>query len=525
MGGAGKTQIAVEYAYRNQATYGLVWWIRAEKLSTLENDLVSLASCLGLPRIQSANQSRLIDATVHWLEEHDNWLLVFDNAVDPENIRPYLLKLQRGSALITTRNPNWERIAKPLAVPRFSREESVEFICRLTGKTDKTTADALAEDLGDLPLALAQAVGYIRETASSLGDYRQLFQNHRAGLLERKPDLTDYSHTVATTWELALGQLQQPGAIELLYLCACLAPDDIPRSLIVSGTDELPDPLRTIARNTIAFNEVVAALRRYSLIEASEDSLTVHRLVQVVVRDRQEETSSRAWTEAAARLVNRALTSTHGSQSGHSLTRLIPHALAAAEQARKSSVAPDIVGELLTRTGVLLSRNGPRRRTTAIVAAMRSILFPKPGHVFQRIWLAAIVIVAASFAGIAIFRYTPLFRYQPGNDNAGNKSSAISSSPSADNHVVPNREDYDKIVVGSDDYIGKTRRVAKTSFAPGDPRNYKSLDELLDELVPDSAMRQRDPPLTNDPDCGRVAEENRNVRVPAWLYAVRRSRQ
>jgi hypothetical protein len=78
---------------------------------------------------------------------------------------------------------------------------------------------------------------------------------------------------------------------------------------------------------------------------------------------------------------------------------------------------------------------------------------------------------------------------------------------------------------GPDDYIGHDRKAAKTSIATGPHKSYAALGELLDELqqqAPDQAMLSHDPPITRDPDSARVAEEDRNVTVPAWLYAAKK---
>src|SRR5262245_42085922 len=78
---------------------------------------------------------------------------------------------------------------------------------------------------------------------------------------------------------------------------------------------------------------------------------------------------------------------------------------------------------------------------------------------------------------------------------------------------------------GPDDFIGNDRMVAKTSIASGPNQTFAPLGDLLYELItnhPDDQMRNRNPPMKRDPDFDRVAEENRNVTVPAWLYAVKK---
>ena len=88
--------------------------------------------------------------------------------------------------------------------------------------------------MGGLPLALEQAAAYAQATGNSLAGYLALFHQRRADLLARGP-VTGYGGTVATTWALAFGQLQQaaPGAAGLLRLLAFCAPEAVPLRLLL----------------------------------------------------------------------------------------------------------------------------------------------------------------------------------------------------------------------------------------------------------------------------------------------------
>ncbi|HUW67550.1 MAG TPA: TIR domain-containing protein, partial [Candidatus Nanoarchaeia archaeon] len=202
LGGVGKTQLALEYAYRNAAEYDIVWWIRSEEHATLAADYASLAEELDLREKDAIDQQVIIKAVKHRLEQIPKWLLIFDNAKDLAEVRKYIPQGETGHLLITSQNPSWRGIATPLDVRVLKREESVDFLLNRTGYTDRDAAGALAEALGDLPLALEQAGAYIEVKGRTLLDYLNLFTVHKNKLLNRAGPSTDYPDTVATTWDL-----------------------------------------------------------------------------------------------------------------------------------------------------------------------------------------------------------------------------------------------------------------------------------------------------------------------------------
>ena len=142
--------------------------------------------------------------------------------------------------------------------------------------------------LSGLPLALAQAGAFIGERAMPLDTYVGLYEKRRQELWQRETPPQNYTATLTTTWEIAFQQINQshPAAAELLNLCSFLAPDDIPLSILCDGVTCLPAELAKAVSDPIELEDVVAALYKYSLIERNKDSLTIHRLVQDVARDR-----------------------------------------------------------------------------------------------------------------------------------------------------------------------------------------------------------------------------------------------
>ena len=127
----------------------------------------------------------------------------------------------------------------------------------------------------------------------------------REAILARAERPESYHATVATTWELSFVEVekQSKAAAQLMNLCAFLAPDDIPRDMLQGGAKYLPKPLSAAVSDQFQWDEVVGALRRYSLTEASEDAVAVHRLVQKVARERLNDTEKKQWSEAAAKVV------------------------------------------------------------------------------------------------------------------------------------------------------------------------------------------------------------------------------
>jgi hypothetical protein len=111
-----------------------------------------------------------------------------------------------------------------------------------------TERNQLAAELGDLPLAAAQAAGYLEQTDLPAIDYLRRFRTRRADLLARG-DIIGYSGRVDTTWALSLDRLryEDPAAVQLLQLAAFLAPEPIPLFLFGDHADVLDEPLRSTA--------------------------------------------------------------------------------------------------------------------------------------------------------------------------------------------------------------------------------------------------------------------------------------
>lgn len=353
LGGVGKTQLALEYSYRHADAYQIVWWVRSEEPATLAADYAGLARRLDLPEKSSQDQRVTVEAVRCWLEQNAGWLLVFDNAQNFKDLEDYLPRAGSGHVIITSRNQSWGGVARMLNVDIFTPAESVEFLRRRTGQDDENAAKALADALGNLPLALEQAGAYIEGTGISLSAYLKLFKERQKELLSRgKPDA--YPDIMATTWDISFQKASEeaPSSADLLNLCAFLAPDDIPKSLLTDGVEHLPEPLASTVTDEMALNDAVAALKRYSLMNVAGKSLSVHRLVQAVAQDRLSDEEKKQWAEAAVRLVNDAFPfKSQDIRTWDVCSVLLPHALTASGYAEEFGAAQKETVRLLNHAG------------------------------------------------------------------------------------------------------------------------------------------------------------------------------
>jgi len=244
LGGVGKTQLAVEYAHRHSEEYEAICWLRAEQPATLAAAYADLAPVLGISQENLEKQSAVIDAVRGWFERTAGWLLVFDDAIGPEEVYDYLPRGGSGHVIITSRNPNWD-VAKALALGEMEPAEALAFLVKRTGQEDEEAAAELAKALKYLPLALAQAGAYITETRTSMAAYLKMLPAHRAKLWRAgKP--TDYRDTVWTTWRPSLKRVRRecPAGTALLMLCAFLGSENIPLDVLRLGARYTPAPLR-----------------------------------------------------------------------------------------------------------------------------------------------------------------------------------------------------------------------------------------------------------------------------------------
>jgi tetratricopeptide (TPR) repeat protein len=320
LGGIGKTQTAVEYAYRYRDEYTAVLWVRADSQPVLLSEFVSLADLLDLPEKGEQDQRVVVASVQHWLREQSGWLLIFDNVENLATLNRFLPTAYQGHILLTTRATALTALAHRIELEQMPLEEGALLLLRRAGivalgggiedaaASDREVALELAQLMDGLPLALDQAGAYIRETKSSLTDYLGLYRTRALDLLDKRSQQeTEYPDTVATTWSLSFEKVMQAdaAAASLLCLYAFLYADAIPEEFVTDGGTLLGPALQVVAHDELALNAAMKALLNFSLVQrqADERTCSVHRLVQLALKSHMDRETQLAWAKCAVLLV------------------------------------------------------------------------------------------------------------------------------------------------------------------------------------------------------------------------------
>ncbi|MGR7027319.1 FxSxx-COOH system tetratricopeptide repeat protein [Geodermatophilus sp. URMC 62] len=365
LGGVGKTTLALEYAHRFASDYELIWWVDAEQPTTAIAALARLATQLGVPEV--SDQAEMITALFNRLRRRGRWLLIYDNAERPDQLARLLPPEGMGHVLVTSRWATWGAQAATQRLATLPRTKSVQFLRRRIGTDDPAALDALAELVGDLPLALEEAAAYLEETQDDLGNYLQLVRDRARELFGQEPDAEDEAgdrRRVATVWTVSLDRVHAdvPAAGALLNLYAFLAPD-VPRRLPTEHPDVLPAELAAVVRDPLRYNRTLAAIGRYSLATLSPASVGLHRLVQTVIRARLTDEDERTWTERALRLLWQSFPlDSEEISSWPRCQELLPHWLVVCEHAERLQVGGKKTGWLLDQAATYLRSRGQYRQ-------------------------------------------------------------------------------------------------------------------------------------------------------------------
>ncbi|KAL5342888.1 hypothetical protein BJX70DRAFT_409220 [Aspergillus crustosus] len=328
LGGAGKTQTALHYIQQTSSCYDSgVAFVNATSVASLVADFERLYDLLQLR--DAKNKTR---AVISWLSqtEHQNWLLVFDNANDLTTVplRVYIPAVHWGHILITSRDQavigsltDNGHILSPLM-----ETDAARLLLNKSGVQSPTEADiedarAVGRLLGFLPLALVQAGAFIRSRHRNLRDYRSMYLTRREELLGFTTRLADSDQAVLTTWEINFRQVEKesPDAACLLLLFSFLEPSAISETLLHRGTspqkrwtssgestevsaqDEgIEKSLVRIIQGDSEFERAVENLLAFSLITCSKERyglrrISIHPLVQYCAAKRLSSREKRQW--------------------------------------------------------------------------------------------------------------------------------------------------------------------------------------------------------------------------------------
>jgi NB-ARC domain/Tetratricopeptide repeat len=281
--GVGKTQLAIEFAHRYAREYDLVWWVPCVNRESACDAMADLAARVGhaAGSARGRGDTELFDVLRRG-ERYARWLLVFDNANEPDEIRD-LIPPASGDVLVTTRNSRWEATGDMLELDAFDRAESIEFLRGRMRTFDASSAHRLAEGVGDLPLLLEHAV----ESSAAVDAYLARLAGDPLGLLDEQS--ADYQATIAGEWRTALDQLRAdvPDALDLLCCLAFFGSDPVPRESLERGSYIEEVSIHAMLREPLRLTRAVMRLRRAGLLRvgAGTGNLAVHRATRCVVRD------------------------------------------------------------------------------------------------------------------------------------------------------------------------------------------------------------------------------------------------
>jgi tetratricopeptide (TPR) repeat protein/transcriptional regulator with XRE-family HTH domain len=379
LGGIGKTQVAIEYAYRYAQEYRAIFWLAAETPESMMVSLQAIAERLRLPGYQATEQGQMVQGVRQWLATHPQWLLIADNVEDPALLQMVLPTVGTGSLLLTTRRQALGTLARPLQVPPMNDEEGCALLLRRARLLNDSTSTIspseilkmpvatgtleLVEMLEGLPLALDQVGAYLEETGCSVAEYLKRYCHQRERMLARRGLYGGtHSASVSTTLQLSIEQAtrQYPAALDLLRLCSFFHSEAIPEELLRAESSPLGPASGSIADDVYQLDSMLAALRGASLVIRSPETgtISVHRLVQAVLQDQMEPAEGRLWSQRAIRLINEAFPK-ESFDTWERCERYLAHALACLSLInQKGEDPPPEAGELSLKTGSYLLARG-----------------------------------------------------------------------------------------------------------------------------------------------------------------------
>ncbi|RFU77487.1 hypothetical protein TARUN_4701 [Trichoderma arundinaceum] len=319
LGGSGKTQIALDYAYRRcNDDQCSVFWVHADSEATFTSDYKTIGKELGVD--ESLEGPYLLDAVRSRIEGQSRWVLILDNADDLKLFGPaptggtrgmneglfrHIPRGSQGTILWTSRDAHIAGTLvssrRGIKVASMTRDEAKALLATAMGEesvAEETGVDQLLEELQWLPLAVSQAGAYIRQTSMTIKKYLdELFQGaSRWDLLKmddydrhRRPEVPN---SVLETWSISTKRIREESELSyrILHVAAYLDSQEIPRELMVAagqyrGSDGNGDKQATELDLRHAFTRLIdfsfLSTRR---AEDGRQTYEMHKLVQEAVR-------------------------------------------------------------------------------------------------------------------------------------------------------------------------------------------------------------------------------------------------
>jgi tetratricopeptide (TPR) repeat protein/transcriptional regulator with XRE-family HTH domain len=390
LAGMGKTQAALEYASRWRDAYCAVLWADATSHGSLTGDFVAFAEALALPATPDEEPGVVVAAVMRWLEQNPGWLLVLDNVDELATVEAFLPPAH-GSVVLTMQAQASGTVAESIELEAMPAEDAVLFLLRRAKlvpphggadeahATERDAASEIASTFGGLSLALDQAGAYVEETDCGLAGYLARYRTQQGELLSRRGvQSLDHPSSVAATFALTLRQVEETNATaaDVLRLSAFLHADGIPEELF--GGEAVP-----ACADQLSFDAALEVLRRYSLVrrDGTTRSVSVHRLLQAVVRAGMDQDERRLWAERAVSAIERVVPDVE-TATWRGVQRYARHALQGAALIDEWELESPEAARLLDQLGSYLRECAQHREAGSLLRralAMRESLLG-PDH-------------------------------------------------------------------------------------------------------------------------------------------------
>jgi NB-ARC domain len=385
LGGVGKTQLVLEFAYRKREACPecSIFWIPVVSSATFEQAYLQIGHLLEITEITGANADvKQLVKTALSQESSGQWLLILDNADDIDGLYKkaygdngslalidYLPSSRHGSIIFTTRTRKAavkQAGRNVLSLYEMDQVEAKkvleESLIRTEVLKEEDATIKLLELLACLPLAIVQAAAFINENEIPISSYIALYENDEDEVIEllseefedqgRYRD-KDMKNPIANTWFISFNQIsvQDPLAAEYLSFMSCLLPQKIPMSLLP------PAPSK------IKMTSAIGTLTAYSFITKREadQSFDLHRLVHLATRNWLKTTKSlTGWTERTLLRLGDVLTEADYNSIAI-WTTYLPHARHVLALPNLSDINKKAEDTLLYKFGRCLRRSGQYR--------------------------------------------------------------------------------------------------------------------------------------------------------------------
>ncbi|KAL7792476.1 P-loop containing nucleoside triphosphate hydrolase protein [Trichoderma ceciliae] len=316
LGGSGKTQIALNYAYQRCADASCsVFWVHADSEATFSQDYKTIARKLGID--EGLKGEDLFAAVRDHISILSKWVLVLDNADDlklfgigqaseqVQGLFQYIPHAPTGTVLWTTRDAHITGTlvgsGRAIEVARMRSNEAEELLMiarSVKTNTEEAEISALLEELRWLPLAIIQAGAYIRRTSISVKEYLSLLaqSKKRWDILKvnefdrhRRPNIPN---NVLETWAISIDRIRQESEIayKILHVIAYVSNENIPHKIITATLNRTEKTINERSEELESeATKAITRLKEFSFIgvrhmEDGRRNYEMHKLVQEATR-------------------------------------------------------------------------------------------------------------------------------------------------------------------------------------------------------------------------------------------------